>query len=434
MTGEQMATLQPALAAFQELFRDCFRKEVTFGYLKTYLLGLMTDMPRKSIEPIALAAEVPVRTLQEFLADFKWDHTRAEILLHHRVADRSATEAGIGVIDASGHAKSGDKTPGVQRQWCGESGKIDNCVIGQHLLYTDNEAANPFSCVLCSDLYLPQSWANDPDRRRVARIPDELTYRPKWRIAIEQVARAIGNGVRFSYFTFDEDYGSVPGFWFGLDALGQRGVGEVRPNFVCWATPPSCRSLRAEQAPRQVRNLARHSPAFRQQSWTTVTIKQTTRGPMRWRYKAALVQLPNTAVGPCTPTDRRYWLIWAQCPTTGENKYFLSNTAESAKILDLLRVGFSRWHIEKWFERGKQETGFGAFEVRTYDGLIRHWLCSRLAMCFLAEQTQRLRGEKSADHIGTSGRRDEYAGPENMADLASLVGRPDPKHPILPTA
>lgn len=434
MTSDQMATLQPALRAYLESFQDCFRKKVTFGYLETYVLGLMADMPRKSIEPIALAAEVPVRTLQEFLADFKWDHDRAETLLHHRVADRSATEAGIGVIDASGHAKSGDKTPGVQRQWCGESGKIDNCVIGQHLLYTDNDAANPFSCVLCSDLYLPQSWANDPERRRVARIPDELTYRPKWRIAIEQVSEAIGNGVRFSYLTFDEDYGSVPGFWFELDALGQRGVGEVRPNFTCWATPPSCRSLRAEQAPGQVRNLVRHSPAFCKQSWTKVTIKQTTRGPMRWRYKAARVQLPNTAVGPKTPTDRRYWLIWAQNPTTGENKYFLSNTAESTKILDLLRVGFSRWHIEKWFERAKQETGFGAFEVRTYDGLIRHWLCSRLAMCFLAEQTQRLRGEKSADHIGTSGRRDKYAGPETMAELAALVGRPDTKQPILPTA
>lgn len=434
MTGEQIATLQPALAAFLDLFRDCFRKEVTFGYLSTYLLGLMTDLPRKSIEPIALAADVPVRTLQEFLADFKWDHGRAETLLHHRVADRSVAEAGIGVVDASGHAKSGDKTPGVQRQWCGESGKIDNCVIGQHLLYTDNDPANPFGCVLCSDLYLPKSWADDSDRRRVARIPDELAYRQKWRIAIEQIARAIGNGVRFSYLTFDEDYGSVPGFWFELDALGQRGVGEVRPNFVCWATPPSCRSLRAEHAPRDVRNLVRHSRAFREQSWTKVTIKQTTRGPTQWRYKAARVQLPNTAVGPCTPTDRRYWLIWTQNPATDENKYFLSNTAESVDILDLLRVAFGRWHVEKWFERAKQETGLGAFEVRTYDGLIRHWLCSRLAMCFLAEQTRRLRGEKSTDHIRTGRRREQHAGPENLADLATFVDGPDPKQPILPTA
>jgi len=287
--------------------------------------------------------------------------------------------------------------------------------------------------VLCSDLYLPQSWANDPERRRVARIPDELTYRPKWRIAIEQVSEAIGNGVRFSYLTFDEDYGSVPGFWFELDALGQRGVGEVRPNFLCWATPPSCRSLRAEQAPREARNLVRHSPAFCKQSWTKVTIKQTTRGPMRWRYKAARVQLPNTAVGPKTPTDRRYWLIWAQNPTTGENKYFLSNTAESTKILDLLRVGFSRWHIEKWFERAKQRAGLGAFEMRNYTGLMRHWLCSQVAMLFLAEATHRSREKKSAEHAGAGRPLRRHAGREGLASDPPRMEPPAAVRPLLPT-
>ena len=89
MTGEQMATLQPALRRYLESFRDCFRKEVTFGYLEKYVVGLMSDIKRKSVEPIALAAEVPVRTLQEFLSSFRWDHKRAEVLLHHMVADRT---------------------------------------------------------------------------------------------------------------------------------------------------------------------------------------------------------------------------------------------------------------------------------------------------------------------------------------------------------
>lgn len=429
MTAEQMATLQPALGAFLEQFRDCFRRQVTFGYLETYVLGLLWDIPRKSVEPIALAAETAVRTLQEFLSSFRWDHERAETLMHHRVADRGG--AGIGVIDASGHAKQGNKTPGVQRQWCGETGKIDNCVVGQHLLYSDNDPANPFGCVLCSDLYLPGSWASDADRRAEAHIPEQLSYRPKWRIAIEQVQRALSNGVRFSHLTFDEDYGSVPGFWFALDRLGQRGIGEVRTNFLCWASPPSCRSLRAEHGPREVGNLVRYSPVFYRQTWTQVTVKQTTRGPMRWRYKAARVQLTDTQSGTNVPTDRRYWLIAAECLDSGEIKYFVSNAPASAEVAELLKVAFGRWHIEKWFERAKQEAGLGAFELRTYDGLIRHWLCSRIAMLFLAEQTQRLRGEKSADHLRAGGHGGQHPGPEDLAHLAAVMDGADQNHPVL---
>jgi SRSO17 transposase len=420
MTKEQMAALEPGLRKYLMAFRECFRKEVTFDYLGVYTLGLMSDCPRKSVEPIALAAEVPVRTLQEFRSSFRWNHSRADSIMRRQVADRPGPP-GIGIIDASGHAKQGGKTPGVKRQWCGETGKIDNCVVGQHLLYTDNDPANPFGCVICSDLFLPEDWADDRERRKEAGIPEELTYRPKWQLAIDQVRLAIGDGVRFSYLIFDEDYGTMPGFWRQLDALGQLGIGEVRANFDCWATPPLCRSLRAEHAPREVQNLACHSPVFYSQAWQEAIVKETTRGKSRWRYKAARVQITDTSQGHNVPSDRRYWLIVAESIETGEIKYFLSNAPASASILELLQVAFSRWHIEKWFERAKQETGFGAFEVRTYDGLIRHWLCSRMAMYFLAASTRQLREKKSADHVGTSGPGSQHAGRENLADLAAVL-------------
>ena len=426
MTGEQMATLQPALRQFLGTFEDCFRKAVTFGYLETYVVGLLSDLKRKSVEPIALAAEVPVRTLQEFLSSFRWDHAHAQQRLHGLVADRHGGDHALGVIDASGHHKQGDKTPGVQRQWCGETGKIDNCVVGQHLLFTDNDPTNPFGCVLCSDLFLPASWDTDPERRQEAKIPAELHHRPKWQLAVDQVRRALGHGVRFSYLVFDEDYGSIPDFWFGLDALGQRGIGEVRSNFLCWATAPACHSLRAEHAPHEVRQLVRHSPVFYRQAWTVVTIKDTTHARQRWRYKAARVQLTHTQQGQNVPTDRRYWLIVAQSLDTQEIKYFVSNAPESISVADLLRVAFGRWHIEKWFERAKQEAGFGDFELRTYDGLLRHWLCSSMAMYFLTEQTQWLRGEKSADHGGAGGRRGQHPGGESVEDLAPLLDGPGP--------
>ena len=354
MNADQIRSLQPALAALLERFRPCFKKEQTFKHWERYLLGLMADLKRKSIEPIALAAGVAVRTLQEFLAFFDWDERRVNRLQQQMVMDEHASDEAIGVLDGSGHAKQGDRTPGVQRQWCGETGKVDNCVVGQHLLYTNNHPTNPFSCVLASDLYLPQSWDEDRERCRAAKIPDEVTYRPKWQIALDQVAEAQRNGVRFSWLTFDEEYGSVPMFWFCLDALGQRGIGEVRKNFLCWPTLPHCHSLQKAHTAKRVDNVCRHSPLFTEQRWRRMTIKDATRGPIVWEVKAGRVHLMDTSLGVPQPTDRKYWLIVARNPTTKEVKYFVSNAPASATLQEMMTAAFARWHVEKWFERANQ--------------------------------------------------------------------------------
>jgi len=421
MNADQLRSLQPALAALLEHFRRCFVTEPTFQHLQAYVLGLLADLKRKSVEPIALAAGVAVRTLQEFLSQLAWDDERGWGMLQRRVMDRHGSESGIGIIDASAHVKQGRKTPGVQRQWCGETGKVDNCVVGQHLLYTDNHPRNPFSCVIASDLYLPQSWAQDRARCAEAKIPPHVAYRPKWRMAIDQVAAAVGNGVRFSWLTFDEDYGSVPQFWLELDRLGQRGIGEVRANFLVWPSWPHCRSTQAAHAPKRVDNVCRYSPAFRQQGWYRRTVKDTTRGPAVWELRAGRVYLVDARGDVSVPTDRAYWLLVIRNPATGEHKYLLSNAVGGANWKQMLAATFARWHVEKWFERGKQEAGFGAFEVRRYCGLRRHWFCAALAMYFLAEQTQRLRGEKSADHAGAGGRGDERNRGEGVEPLVALV-------------
>jgi len=422
MTGDQIRSLQPALAALLGQFRHCFKRKESLQHCEEYILGLMMDLKRKSVEPIALARGVAVRTLQEFLAFFAWDHERASKTLQLIVADEYSCDEAIGVIDASAHAKSGDKTPGVQRQYCGEMGKIENCIVGQHLLYTDNDAENPFCCILASDLFLPEGWSEDRKRCREAGIPDELVHRTKWRIAIEQLEQVIGNGITLKWVTFDEDYGHVPEFWFELDRLGQMGIGEVRPNFYCWPKRPWYRSLNPAHASKRVDNVCRHSPVFTKKRWTRMTIKDATRGPVIWHVRAARVHL----VAKRNPTDRKYWLIIAWNKETGEIKYFVSNAPARTPIKDMMRVAFSRWHIEKWFERAKQEAGFGDFEVRTYTSLIRHWLCSRIAMFFLASETKRLRGEKSADHLRAGGESD------SCVDIECLVPEWLAGQPLVP--
>jgi len=421
MKAEQMASLQPALMAWLEQFDGCFRKSCTFEHWRTYVLGLLSDLKRKNVEAIALAADVAVRSLQEFLSQFRWDDERLNDLLQQWVADAHGGEQAIGVIDESGHPKQGDKTPGVQHQYCGETGKLDNCVVGVHLLYTNNEATNPFTAMLESELYLPESWQDDAARRAEAGIPEHLFCRPKWLIAAEQVEGAIGHGIRFGYVVFDEEYGKVPNFWFTLDGLGQRGIGEVPANFYCWPTPPKYRSFQGPFGPKRVDSVVRRSPVFRNQDWQTIKIKDTTRGASRWQVKAARVQLVDKTGGPSRPTDRRYWLIVARNPQTDEIKYFVSNATAKTALPEMLQAAFARWHVEKWFERAKQETGFGDFEVRKYTGLMRHWLCARMAMCFLAEQTTRLRGEKCTHHVRAGGPGRQDAAGEDRQRLASIL-------------
>jgi len=133
------------------------------------------------------------------------------------------------------------------------------------------------------------------------------------------------------------------------------------------------------------------------------------------------VHLMDTSCGVFQPADRQYRLLVARNPATAKYKYFVSHAAAGVSVIAMLRAAFARRHVEKWFERAKQETGFGAFEVRTYKSLIRHWLCSRMVMYFLATKTQRLPGEESSNHAGAGSRRGERVGLEDMEPMAELV-------------
>src|SRR5947209_2447143 len=235
MTEAQLRALGPALADYLDEYLFCCRYTQTFGHLRTYVRGLLSDLPRKTCEPIALKAGTPVRSLQEFLRDHAWDfggvrqrlqrHT-AELLDPAGHPDELGT---VGLIDETSAPKKGSKTPGVQRQYLGCLGKVDNGIVTVHL----GVCRGRFKCLLDADLFLPESWSDDRPRCRQAGIPDEVVYRPKWRIALEQLDRARAAGVALDWLTFDEGYGGRPGFAAGLDERGQRFVGEVPRTLSC---------------------------------------------------------------------------------------------------------------------------------------------------------------------------------------------------------
>jgi SRSO17 transposase len=267
MDAAQIRDLGPLLNRYLSNFDDCFARRDTRGHLTTYVRGQLSDLPRKSVEPIALDTNTPPRTLQQFLSLADWDQRRLVDRLQGLVARDHASTHALGIIDETSCPKKGDKTPGVQRQYCGASGKIENCVVTVHLGY----AADDFHCLLDNDLYLPESWANDRPRCREAGIPDEVVYRPKWRIALDLLERAVSNGVRLRWLTFDEGYGGKPEFLRELDRREQSYVAEVPVNFTGWTKPPRLipkrRRLRVNRKPSRVADLLRYSPSLRDQPW-----------------------------------------------------------------------------------------------------------------------------------------------------------------------
>ena len=203
MDASAMRSLKPQLRRYLKEFDECFARKDTRSHLPVYIEGQLSDLERKSVEPIALRSGVAVRTLQEFLSQHRWDQDRMREVLQQRVSDREESVARVGLIDDTGVVKKGEKTPGVQRQYCGAAGKVDNALVTVHLSYASGE----FHCLLDGEVFLPESWEADRERCAEAGIPKQVHYRPKTQIALELVGRALSNGVEFDWLTFDAGYG-----------------------------------------------------------------------------------------------------------------------------------------------------------------------------------------------------------------------------------
>jgi SRSO17 transposase len=396
MDARQIRSLRPRLQRYLARFDDCFPRRDTRSHLPKYVEGQLSDLQRKSVEPIALKAGVPVRTLQEFLSQHDWDQNRMVDRVEEIVRTEHASPNSIGIIDETSFVKKGDKTPGVQRQYCGAVGKQDNCIVTVHLNY----AAGDFHCLLDGELFLPESWSNDRDRCQEAGIPDDVVYRPKTEIALELYDRARANGLEFEWLTFDEWYGVKPQFLRALDQRKQTYVGEVHKHFHAWINPPRVRTGRgrAKKVPRLV---ARSRPAMHvedllkyhmsKQRWKKWRLKDGEKGPMVCEVKHCLIYIPDENGLPSGPY---HLLIWRDVLKRDEIKYFISNAAPETKMHTLLRAAFSRWRIERCFEDQKGEVGLDHYEGRRYVGLKRHLAITAVSYLFLAQTRAALKGEK----------------------------------------
>ena len=428
MDLEQLRQLQSALYEYVAQFDGCVKGNPNRQHLRTYLEGQLGSLPRKSVEPIALEAGVPPRTLQEFLAIHDWDEQK--VARHHRELVRFNHGQGnaIAIIDETSFPKKGDKTPGVKRQYCGAMGKVDNCVVTVHLGYV----AGDFHTLLDGELFLPEDWTADRERCRQAGIPEKVTHRPKWQIGLELLQRSLDEGVQLKWLTADEEYDRVSDFRHALAQKGLLYMMEIPRDLAGWLQRPkvekagtTTRSGHTLSQDRVAPDQSEAQPVWKiwnnsHLPWQLYRIKDTEKGPCIWRVRQTRF-FPREEGLP----GEKLRLIEAEEVLTGEVKYFLSNAPMKAPLKVLLAVGFSRWRIERLFQDGKQEVGLDHFEMRSYPGLMRHLILTMLSLYFLVEQAERLRGKKSVvDGLPGKGSCRSAIGP---GDISPGAHTPPPK-------
>ena len=424
MDADQIRRLRPELTRYLKSFEDCFSRRDTRAYFPIYLEGQLSDLGAKTCEPIALAAGIPPRNLQEFLAHYVWNEDMARDRLQEMIIREHSGPNSIGIIDETSDVKKGDKTPGVKRQWCGTVGKTENCIVTVHLAY----AKDDFHCLLDGELFLPEDWANDRDRCREAGIPEEVEYRPKWQIGLDIYDRATANGVTFNWLAFDEGYGGKPPFLRELDLRGQAFVGEVPTTFTGWITEPRVTKRpfrrgrgRGRKTPRlvsgsrpaiSVEKMLKYSPALRDQPWVPYRVKDGEKGPVVWETKNIRITVKD-ARG--LPGMQLHLLVARNVLDPEEIKFLVSNAKADTSVPRLLLVGFSRWRVERCFQDQKQEVGLDQWEGRGWLGLKRHLILTSISYLFLARVREQLRGEKSGVDRLPSAHRRRRAGPQLVA-------------------
>jgi SRSO17 transposase len=301
------------------------------------------------------------------------------------------------VIDDTALVKQGRHSVGVQRQYCGQLGKKANC---QALVSLTLATAEVPVC-LGLRLYLPEGWCADAERRARARVPEGIAYRPKWRIALDEVDHVLASGARFGCVLADAEYGRAAEFRAGLNerslafAVGVLPTQKVYPADVTLFSPERKATGRPRKHPVPsvasvaVAKLIEARPeAFRAISW-----RAGTKGPLQAGFAAVRVRVadgPAMARGQHLPGDEA-WLI-GEHRANGERKYYFANHPADTPLEVLAGLIKARWVCEQMHQQMKEELGLDHFEGRSWRGLHHHTLLCQLAFAFL--QHLRLGGKK----------------------------------------
>jgi SRSO17 transposase len=409
MDGKQLRRLKPELESFLERYVGLFGRAENYEHARQLMQGLLDGSDRRNVENMAEAVEGGVvRTLQKFIAQGCWEDRAVLGELRAQVVQALGDEEGVINVDETGFPKKGTKSVGVKRQYAGILGRVDNCQIGVFLNYVSSRGHT----LLDRRLFLPEEWADDPQRRKEAGVPEGVIFRSKPELALEMVAEAVAAGVPFRWIAGDTVYGDSPTFVQGVRTLNKWYVLDVSSQARVWLRcPKRLRSGKAEQRAMTVVEAAQRLPTT---AWKRMTVAEGSQGPRVYDYAEMIAWFSEEGI-PAATFERL--LVRRSLGQEPEVKYQRSNAPMKIKLPRLAEVGGSRWTIEQDFQAAKGECGLDEYETRGWIGWHHHTALSMLALLFLVLQRQRL-GEKRAPDDRSRG-----AGRASASARSASLGR-----------
>jgi SRSO17 transposase len=344
---------------------------------RMYLLGLLSGAERKNSWTIAeQAGDLTPDGMQRLLNFYRWDAEQVRDDLRAYVLEHLAHPSGVFVADETGFLKKGTMSAGVQRQYSGTAGRIENCQLGVFLTYVSARGR----ALIDRELYLPASWTEDRERCVQAGIGAEVEFATKPLLAQRMLERVLQAGVEVGWFTADEAYGDNPGLRAWLEN-----------NDLNYVMAVSCdQRFSTPRGPMRADELARSAP---RKGWQRLSAGRGSKGHRLYDW---LLLDPGT--------DEHLLLVRRSISKPSDLAYYICHTRAPVPLAELVRVAGSRWGVEETFQFAKNETGLDHYQVRKYDAWYRHITLSMLAAAFLAvtAQAERVREEKGAPQSTTS--------------------------------
>ena len=343
-----------------------FRRPEPRRRARAYLRGLLAPVERKNGWQLAeQAGEATPDGVQRLLNAARWDADAVRDDLRAYVVEHLGAERAVLVVDETGFLKKGTKSVGVQRQYSGTAGRIENCQIGVFLAYAGRRGR----AFLDRELYLPQGWATDEGRRREAGVPADVPFRTKPELARAMLERALAAGVPCGWLAGDEVYGGDRRLRVWLEEQDLPHVLAVKASEPLWAA--------TDRGPAQVAaaDLVAALPAA---AWATLSAGDGAKGPRLYAW----ARLP---IRPLADPARGYWLLARRSlADPDELAYYVCFGPAATPLAELVGVAGARWAIEEVIEAAKGEVGLDEYEVRRWDAWYRHVTLCLLAHAFLA--------------------------------------------------
>ena len=405
MNAKQLHQLRSDLSDFlEELTPDLGRRERR-EWAGTYIRGLLLDGQRKSIQPMAerlqqidQASGDYEQSLQQFVNQSPWQERPVREKLAQWVKRRLKGNSFL-LVDGVAFPKKGDHSVGVTRQYCGTLGKVANCQVAVTLQVSTKQDV----FALDAELYLPRSWADDPERRQQARVPEEIRHQSKWKLALQMIDRARQQGISGTVLA-DSEFGTVTKFrqqlskWkltyaVGIDktlsvVAGDLDLGEVPAGHGAGRPPSRPPAVVAGLPTFSVRQWARdHAGDFRQVTW-----RQGSQGAMSSRFAAWRVRPGHKVRAGKTPDPPLWLLVEWPADEKEPTKYYFSNLPRKTSLKKLVFTARNRWPIEQSYRELKNELGLDHFEGRSWRGWHHHVTLVFLAYAFLVLMRRKKRG------------------------------------------